>query len=119
MPTYEHLGKCCGHKWDAFYSMKDKPPTTCPNCKTEGEVERLISGGSGKGIVRLKGGELKKKVYSDAMAAKRRAATDESYMANIVGEERYHNESLNSDALTKELVRIGKDASKIRSTDVK
>ena len=58
MPTYEHRAGCCGHEWEEFYSITTDPPTVCPSCKEEGQVKRLISGGSGRGIVTLSGGDL-------------------------------------------------------------
>ena len=47
MPTYTYQCRDCGHKYDAFQSMKDDPHTECPACK--GHVDRLI--GAGAGIV--------------------------------------------------------------------
>lgn len=118
MPTYEH--RCdCGHEWEDFYSITADPPTVCPACEEEGGVQRLISGGSGKGIVVLTGGDLKRQIFNDAMKARKRAATDETYRANIIGEEKYHQRQLKKDAVQKDLVRIGKDASKVKSTDTK
>jgi putative FmdB family regulatory protein len=35
----------CGHLFDAFQSITEKPLTKCPECK--GKVERLISAGAG------------------------------------------------------------------------
>jgi len=119
MPTYEHRCKLCEHEWEDFYSIKADPPTVCPSCEKEGGVERLISGGSGKGIMVLTGRELKGRIYSDAMKARKRAATDENYRANIIGEDKYHQRQLKKDALQNDLVNIGKDASKIKSTDIK
>jgi putative FmdB family regulatory protein len=45
MPTYEYECRTCGHKFDHFQSMRDKPLTKCPQCK--GKINRLISGGAG------------------------------------------------------------------------
>ena len=45
MPTYEYLCKKCGHEFEAFQSMIEKPIKKCPNC--EGVVKRLISSGAG------------------------------------------------------------------------
>jgi len=119
MPTYEHACRNCNHEWEDFYSITADPPTVCPSCKEEGGVQRLISGGSGKGIVVLTGGDLKRQIFNDAMKARKRAATDETYRANIIGEEKYHQSQLNKDSVQKDLVRIGKDATKIKSTDTK
>lgn len=118
MPTYEH--KCtCGHEWEDFYSIKADPPTICPSCEQEGGVDRLISGGSGRGIVVLTGRDLKTQIFHDAMKARKRAATDETYRANIIGEDKYHQSQLNKDSLQSDLVKIGQDATKIKSTNTK
>ena len=45
MPTYEYECRHCGHRFEAFQSMKDAPLTACERCG--GEVRRLISGGAG------------------------------------------------------------------------
>lgn len=121
MTTYEH--KCfadgCEFEWEAVYGMTEDPPTLCPDCNVNGKVKRLISGGSGKGIVRLAGMDLRNKLKADGVAMRRRASTDENYKANIIGEDVYHQQQLGKDSLTADLVRIGKDASKIKSTDTK
>lgn len=119
MPTYEHLCEKCHHEWDEFYSIKSDPPNVCPSCGGKDCVKRLVSGGSGKGIMILSGRELRRKISSEAASYRRKAATDENLRANLVGEDVYHQQVLNKDSLEKELVRIGKDASSIKSTDVK
>ena len=119
MPTYTHKCKNCGHRWDEFYSMNDDPPTLCPSCGKDGDVMRVITGGSGPGIMSLKGGDLRSKIMSDAAEMRKRAVTDEKFRANLYGEEAYHRHALSKDSLEKELLKIGKDASKIKSTDVK
>jgi len=45
MPTYEYVCKKCGHEFEAFQSMMEKPLKKCPNCG--GTVKRLISSGAG------------------------------------------------------------------------
>jgi putative FmdB family regulatory protein len=53
MPTYEYLCDKCGHEFEKFQSMSDKPLTTCPKelcgLKTwgKGRVRKLISAGAG------------------------------------------------------------------------
>lgn len=93
MPNYEH--KCtdenCGHEWEEFYSIKADPPKVCPECKLETAM-RLISGGSGKGIVELTGHDLKDKIKSDVQGMKHRMRNDENYRANLVGEDRFHRD---------------------------
>ncbi len=45
MPTYEYECRKCEHRFERFQSMNDPPVSVCPEC--QGEVRRLISGGSG------------------------------------------------------------------------
>jgi putative FmdB family regulatory protein len=47
MPTYEYKCLDCGHRFDVFQNMSDKPLTCCEKCN--GAVKRLI--GSGAGII--------------------------------------------------------------------
>ena len=119
MPTYEHLCKACDYEWDDVYSMVVDPPTICPSCEEDGQVKRLISGGSGRGIVILKGGDLRAKLMGDAQQARMRARTDEKFRASIIGDEKYHQQQLGKDNLTDQLVKIGKDASKVKSISKK
>jgi putative FmdB family regulatory protein len=45
MPTYEYECQKCGHRFEEFQSMKDKPRSRCPKCR--GKVKRLIGAGAG------------------------------------------------------------------------
>ena len=45
MPTYDYVCTKCGHTFEAFQRMSDKPLTRCPECK--GTLRRLIGGGLG------------------------------------------------------------------------
>lgn len=46
MPTYDYRCRACGHRFEAFQTMTEKPLEICPNCGKP-EVERLISPGGG------------------------------------------------------------------------
>jgi putative FmdB family regulatory protein len=48
MPTYEYECPKCGHRFEKFQSINDKPVRTCPRCKRR-SVKRLI--GTGVGII--------------------------------------------------------------------
>lgn len=48
MPTYEYECEACGHTFEEFQSMSDKPLRKCPKCKKQ-KLQRLI--GSGAGII--------------------------------------------------------------------
>jgi putative FmdB family regulatory protein len=45
MPTYEYVCTKCHHHFEAFQSIASEPLKVCPVCR--GELERLISGGTG------------------------------------------------------------------------
>lgn len=45
MPTYEYECKACGHRFEKFQQMSDKPLEKCPKCKKK--VRRLIGHGAG------------------------------------------------------------------------
>ena len=53
MPTYEYVCNKCGHQFETFQSMKDKPLTVCPKekCKLKrwgkGRVKKLLGTGAG------------------------------------------------------------------------
>jgi putative FmdB family regulatory protein len=48
MPTYEYECEACGHKFEKFQTMSDKPVRVCPECKKR-KVQRLM--GTGAGII--------------------------------------------------------------------
>ncbi|MGV8058491.1 MAG: FmdB family zinc ribbon protein [Smithellaceae bacterium] len=45
MPTYEYECAACGHQFEISQSINDPALTQCPRC--DGNIKRLISGGSG------------------------------------------------------------------------
>ena len=53
MPTYEYACTKCGHEFEFFQSMKDKPLTVCPEgkCKLKrwgkGRVKKMMGAGAG------------------------------------------------------------------------
>ena len=48
MPTYDYLCGKCGHRFEAFQAITDKPLGKCPSCGSN-KVKRLI--GTGAGII--------------------------------------------------------------------
>ncbi|MFH1458717.1 MAG: zinc ribbon domain-containing protein, partial [Candidatus Omnitrophota bacterium] len=48
MPTYEFECTQCGHAFELFQNMSEKPLRKCPKCRKL-KVKRLI--GSGAGII--------------------------------------------------------------------
>ncbi|MDD2236067.1 MAG: zinc ribbon domain-containing protein [Kiritimatiellae bacterium] len=45
MPTYEYECQKCGHRFDVFQSITEKPKQRCPKCR--GKVKRLLGAGAG------------------------------------------------------------------------
>jgi putative FmdB family regulatory protein len=45
MPNYDYRCLTCGHEYELFQSISEKPATKCPKCGKK--VQRLIGGGSG------------------------------------------------------------------------
>ena len=92
MPTYDFM--CtdaeCGHEWEVWASIKDEPTKICPKCNKE-TAKRLISGGSGKGIVTLEGQELLQKTKEDTVKLKKEVYSNENLYANMVGEDKYQS----------------------------
>ena len=48
MPNYEYECNACGHKFEIFQNMNDRPLRKCPKCQKL-KVKRLI--GMGAGII--------------------------------------------------------------------
>ena len=84
MPTYEHKCNSCGHEWEEIYSMNDPVPTVCPECKTEGQVQRLISMPAGV-RVELEGRERVEKLWKEGKELARKARKDENLAADLYG----------------------------------
>jgi putative FmdB family regulatory protein len=66
MPIYEYECQSCGHRFEEWQKMSDKPVKVCPKCKAR-KVEKLISHTS----FQLKGGGW----YSDLYASQKPAST--------------------------------------------
>ena len=46
MPTYSYVCDACGHQFEQFQAMTDKPVKRCPSCDRK-RVRRLIGAGAG------------------------------------------------------------------------
>lgn len=92
MPTYEFLHQVdeCKHEWEEYLSIVAPDPEECPKCKVKGNILRLISGGSGKGMVELTGHELIDKVKSDTQKLKKDITKSDKLYSNLIGESKYH-----------------------------
>ena len=97
MPTYEF--RCsnyteCPSEWEEYLSMSSPIPP-CPICGKPGY--RLISGGSGKGIVNLTGQDLVNKVKRDAANLERHASKSEEFASNFIGPDTYQKKQVQLD----------------------
>lgn len=92
MPTYEFLHDLdgCKHEWEEFLSIKAPNPTHCPKCAAEGNITKLISGGSGKGVVELYGQDLADKLKGDTQKLKEEMRKSDKVYANMLGDDKYH-----------------------------
>lgn len=92
MPTYEfrHDLEDCKHEWEEFLSITAPNPIKCPKCEAEGNITKLISGGSGRGNVELYGQELVDKLKGDARKIQQDASQKEKVYANLLGDDKYH-----------------------------
>jgi putative FmdB family regulatory protein len=88
MPIYEHECEACNHIWEDLFSLNDPVPEECPNCKEKGKVKRLLSWCRGK--VELTGREHIEQCRRDAQKIKNDALHKENELANLMGEDKYH-----------------------------
>ena len=92
MLTYEYIceNEECLNEWEEEAEINDPKQTTCPKCGKE-TAKRLISGGSGKGIMSLEGHELLEHVKNETQKMRAKCNQNENYLANMVGENRYQS----------------------------
>lgn len=90
MPTYEY--ECPEHGiFEEYHSIKIKLEF-CSRCKENGknqEVKRLISGGSGRGMVELTGHDLVAKTKEDIVKLKSDMSKSDKVYANMLGDDKY------------------------------
>lgn len=92
MITYEYLCVVENKEFEAQHSIMTKLDD-CPLCKAAGRVahapQRLISGGSGRGIVELTGHEKDAKFKEDVQKLKKEMHSSEKVYSNMVGDTKY------------------------------
>ncbi len=83
MPTYEYECSSCGHRFEVFQSIKDRPRRKCPECGKG--VKRLIGAGSavifkGSGFYQTdyRSSDYKKKAESESKSTDKTADKSES-----------------------------------------
>ena len=70
MPTYDYQCRKCGHEFEAFQRITDKPLKSCPKCRGR-RVRRLVTGGefmlkgSGFYVTDYRGAAYKKAVEKE------------------------------------------------------
>jgi putative FmdB family regulatory protein len=104
MPIYEYACGACGHRFEEWQKMSDKPVRTCPKCKAK-KVEKLISHTS----FALKGGGW----YSDLYAGPKPGASKDSSSSPSGGSSTSSSDSSSSkDSTTKSTTESTKDSTK-------
>jgi putative FmdB family regulatory protein len=117
MPTYEYMCESCKHEWEDYHSIMQEPVKVCPECGKE-TAKRLISGGSGRGVVTLYGQEREVKIKSDAKKWKKEIYANEYQYANVIGESKYQDIQARMDnkkAERKEKIKENKKISRVKS----
>lgn len=97
MPHYDYLCQVLNQEFEEFHSIMTKLED-CPLCREAGREphapKRLISGGSGKGIVEKSFQEIKESFPGEVAKFKRELYNSEKKLANLVGEGRFHGNEL-------------------------
>lgn len=90
MPTFRFgcTNEECNNEWEELYMPGEDLPTTCEKCGKP--IKRLLCGMPAV-KVELYGQELMSKLKADGQKLKKRAATDENFLANVVGESTYQD----------------------------
>ena len=47
MPTYNYKCNGCKIEFSVFQGINDEKKNKCPQCKTDNDIERMITGGTG------------------------------------------------------------------------
>ena len=76
MPVYEYQCNACGHAFEEWQKITDKPVRTCPSCAKD-EVERLIS----QTAFMLKGGGWYKDLYSSGKSKDSKSSSSDGASA--------------------------------------
>lgn len=101
MPTYLYLCEKNiedgGHgEFEEYHSIRDDAKLIeCPHCRKEKDlcipVKRMLSGGSGRGIVELTGQDFIAKTKSDAQQFKKDVHKSENLYSNVLGNDKYQS----------------------------
>ena len=120
MPTYDYVGKACGHALEVVQSMSESPKRKCPSCG-KSKLERLI--GAGAGFLFKGSGfyltDYRSKSYADGKSAAESAPAPESTPASTttgVGSDKRSGESKSGESKSGESKSPKKDAAPSKST---
>jgi len=77
VPTYDYTCEACGHSFEEFQQMSDKPLRTCPQCRKR-KLRRLIGAGAavifkGSGFYQT---DYRSKEYTEKAKAEKKSASD-------------------------------------------
>jgi putative FmdB family regulatory protein len=102
MPVYLHGCQKCSYEWDDLFKLNDPVPEQCPKCKKKKCIKRLIS--ETFGTVVLTGREHVQKLWTEGKKIARDAkkSKSENTIANLTGENNYHQQKLREDKFKKE-----------------
>jgi putative FmdB family regulatory protein len=79
MPTYDYRCNGCGHEFELFQQMRDKPKKKCPAC-AKNTLERLI--GLGAGVIFKGSGfyetDYRSQSYKKGAEAEKKTSTGDS-----------------------------------------
>lgn len=62
MPIYEYRCTKCGKEMEIMHKVSDPTPAVCPECQTQGSLERLVS----RSAFHLKGGGWYSDLYGSS-----------------------------------------------------
>ena len=86
MPTYDFHCQECNNVWDDIIAYSDPNPN-CPECKSNNVTRPISLIAHGK--VRLYGQDYIAAINKGKLDAYKRASKDENFAANLVGEQKY------------------------------
>jgi putative FmdB family regulatory protein len=100
MPIYEYACKACGHEFEEWQKISDKPIRTCPSCKKR-KVEKLVSMSS----FQLKGGGW----YADGYASSKGKGDEAKTSGPKADSDSKSSDSKSSDSKAKDSKSKSKD----------
>ena len=110
MPIYEYACRACGHQFEEWQKISDKPIRTCPVCKKR-RVEKLMSMSS----FQLKGGGW----YADGYASAKGSSSAEKATGSSTADGAKSKGDGSSGDSTPTKKKASKQASSSSSSDTK